>query len=280
MSYILDALSKSERQRNLGRIPTLTATYEAAPPRRRILPGLAGVAIGGVLAALGWLYRPTVEPLMQAKTEAPQTSPAAPAVPAAVMQRAVPAAQAPASPAPAVTAHAPQPAAPPSPPPAASLPPPRATPRSAPSIAAPAASAAPSRRSERQPHPPAAVEPPPPAPVAAAKIRPEPAPAVPMLASAVPASRAARAEPNASPAAAAPAQVPLLQQMPFDFQRAVPRVRIDALVYSEHPSGRMVFIGKQKYREGQQVEGKLKVEHITREGVVFGYRDQQFLLRP
>jgi general secretion pathway protein B len=74
--------------------------------------------------------------------------------------------------------------------------------------------------------------------------------------------------------------VPLLQEMPFEFQRTVPNVRIDALVYSEDAGGRMVFIGNHKYMEGQQVEGNLRLDKITREGVVLSYQGQQFLLRP
>jgi hypothetical protein len=51
------------------------------------------------------------------------------------------------------------------------------------------------------------------------------------------------------------------------------------LVYSDVPSERLVFINKQKYVEGQSVEGKAVVETITPEGAMVSYQGKRVLLR-
>jgi hypothetical protein len=72
---------------------------------------------------------------------------------------------------------------------------------------------------------------------------------------------------------------PALQEMPREFQASVPRLRIDALVYSEGGTDAMVFINGRKYLVGQDVEG-LPLESILRDGVVLRHRGERFLLRP
>lgn len=55
MSYILEALRKSERERNLGKVPTLSATTEVAAPRSRLRWWIL-LAATVVVAAMGWLW--------------------------------------------------------------------------------------------------------------------------------------------------------------------------------------------------------------------------------
>lgn len=72
MSYILDALRKSDQQRQRGTTPTLLTTQAAAAESRRpayLLYGLLAAALLGVGVAIGWL---------QAWQQAPVTPVAAP----------------------------------------------------------------------------------------------------------------------------------------------------------------------------------------------------------
>ena len=88
MSYILDALRKSDQQRRLGGVPTLAyAAVAAAVPERptMVFPGLLGVAlVVAVGTAMVWLRpAPPVSPypviMMTPIAEKPLALPAAPA---------------------------------------------------------------------------------------------------------------------------------------------------------------------------------------------------------
>jgi general secretion pathway protein B len=57
------------------------------------------------------------------------------------------------------------------------------------------------------------------------------------------------------------------------------KLALQALVYSEVPRQRMVFINGRKYVEGDTVEGDLRLETITEEGALLSYQGQRYLLR-
>lgn len=74
---------------------------------------------------------------------------------------------------------------------------------------------------------------------------------------------------------------PLLQQMPQDFQRALPPLAVTIHVYSHEESQRILFINNREYRKGSRVEGGVRVEDIVSDGVVLSYRGERFkLARP
>lgn len=72
--------------------------------------------------------------------------------------------------------------------------------------------------------------------------------------------------------------LPLWMQMPAEWRAAVPDLSINLMAYSQDPSERLVYIKGLRYREGELVEGKLKIEKITREGVILSYQDRRCLL--
>jgi hypothetical protein len=74
--------------------------------------------------------------------------------------------------------------------------------------------------------------------------------------------------------------VPAAATATGSFREAVARMTLDVLVYSEHESGRFVFINGRKHVEGQSVEGTVVVEAITREGALLGSQGERVLLRP
>ena len=115
MSYILDALKKSERERALGRVPTLD-TPVAAPRRRAWRWAAAAAALLALAGGAGWWLAPrqAVAPATPAagtgpapaaaRAPAPRAPTAASAVPPGPppAPAAAPGASAPATPAPAV----------------------------------------------------------------------------------------------------------------------------------------------------------------------------------
>lgn len=71
---------------------------------------------------------------------------------------------------------------------------------------------------------------------------------------------------------------PLLQQMPQDFQRALPPLAVTIHVYSHDESQRILFINNREYRKGSQIDGGIRVEDIVPDGVVLSFRDERFKL--
>lgn len=87
MSYILDALRKAEKDRNLGRTPSLgdvTTPVTRAPgpgSSKRVVALIALVAGMLVMAVLLWPRSPAVAPSVVATAPAPTTAPVIPAEP-------------------------------------------------------------------------------------------------------------------------------------------------------------------------------------------------------
>ncbi|WP_461575985.1 general secretion pathway protein GspB [Sulfuricaulis sp.] len=80
---------------------------------------------------------------------------------------------------------------------------------------------------------------------------------------------------------AAPAETddaPLLQQMPTDFQRALPPLRVSIHVYAPDPSQRILFINNRQYHQGDRVDGNIRVEEIVPDGVILSFQGQRFKL--
>lgn len=81
-----------------------------------------------------------------------------------------------------------------------------------------------------------------------------------------------------APATAVRDVLPLWMQMPAEWRAAVPELSINLMAYSQDPSERLVYIKGQRYTEGELVESKLKIEKITREGVILSYQGRRCLL--
>ncbi|MGH8567412.1 MAG: general secretion pathway protein GspB [Gammaproteobacteria bacterium] len=81
-----------------------------------------------------------------------------------------------------------------------------------------------------------------------------------------------------APATAVRDVLPLWMQMPAEWRAAVPDLAINLMAYSQDPSERLVYIKGHRYTEGELVEGKLKIEKISREGVILSYQGRRCLL--
>ncbi len=239
MSFILDALKKSESDRQRQSGPALFEV-KVAPPRPR-LP-LWAVVLGGLLVAnaviVGWvlLRRPAhADTAMTQPAAAPAAMPVtpgpAPGPTGAPLAAAVPA-----------SAAAPGVAAPLAAAPGSAMPAPAtaATDDTSPEDVEPAADA---------PSVPASAAAPAPAPTLGGHVRRDTADGVPLY-------QDVAAMPNTH----------------------VPQLRLDLHVYAQRPEDRFVMINMKKLREGDSLPEGVRLDSITPEGAVLTYAGSRFLL--
>ena len=70
--------------------------------------------------------------------------------------------------------------------------------------------------------------------------------------------------------------IPHQRQLPYDLQNALPALNISVHLYSATPSSRLVRINNTIYREGDFIDGELKLEEITRDGLIMSIRNERF----
>jgi general secretion pathway protein B len=284
MSYILDALKKAERERDLGRVPTVTTAHvpiSGAGRRLGLWVVVGALLFGGGLAI--WLLRPSSGVVL----------PAAPDFRAGARVSPSPSRVDPEQTSGPVWTDAGMPGetAPLPPPDGRAQESPRQPGRESSSIPRPIpaplrASAKPgdlgeARSGERPPvqdrlrgfipAEPLTREPKPDGgrPVAlrpgegASRQGSEPTPGVDR-------GRADTGAPSAPPPAPS---VPALGT-------AISKMTLNAFVYADTEADRMVMINGQRYVKGQQVDGHYLVEDITPEGVLLSFEGERALLRP
>ncbi len=87
------------------------------------------------------------------------------------------------------------------------------------------------------------------------------------------------ADPVTSASHAAPAperrELPTADEM---LTGGVPELRLELHVFSNVPAERFAFINSRKYREGDTLQEGPRVDEITRDGVVLDFRGRRFLL--
>lgn len=70
--------------------------------------------------------------------------------------------------------------------------------------------------------------------------------------------------------------IPLLREMPPDFQRRVPTLKVNVFAYSDIPQERFAIVNMIKYREGQAPDKGLVIEEIGPDSMVLRYEDKKF----
>lgn len=238
MSMILEALRKSEAERQRGRAPGLFVEQRPATRRERRVPAWAwalGLLLVAVLLAWGWRewQRPAQVVVAAA---APSPDAVVEARPTQIAPRTEPAAGEPGSLAPLTLDAGAQPRdlpAPPSPPPIAA---PAMSPPRSEAIGAPAPAPAP------EPAPPAAAP-------------PAPAPAEPIA-----------------------AVLPGLEVLAASDRSALPPLKLSMHVYADAPAQRFVILDGQRLGEGASPASGVVVEEIRRDGLVLSVNGQRLLL--
>lgn len=248
MSYILDALRKSDQLRRRSGTPTLLQVpLEVATPKQPALLLYAVIALLllGLGIAIGW-WRPwqqeeRVLPFAAGAQAKPELAAAAVA-PAAV--------------APSVSQESP-------PAPAPSLTPPTAVPAPAVPALTPSPTGLETKRVPLQDA------------VVPAPSKPRPAAQREAVATQRAQPQQARSEPSA--AAEAPAVIPLkLSELPIAIQQELPPLSISVHAYSSNARDRLVGINGRLLHESDVVAPGLKLEQITIDGMIFSYKGYTF----
>jgi general secretion pathway protein B len=247
MSYILEALRKSDQQRNRGATPTLFSGQEPMAVRRKpatILYGVLAVALIGAGIAIGVL-RPWQTPQAEMAERAPIVVRAPVAAPAS---------------APAIA-----PATPPKPQDTIASVPTAPVAESEPAIKAePKPIARPKRRAER--------------PIRKAetsvadKSRTE---TVPQSRTELPAAEPRDVEPPATESANSQ-PVSTMAELPASIRDEIPKFKITVHAYSSKPASRLVGYENRILREGDSLVPGLKIEEITPDGMILSYKGYRF----
>jgi general secretion pathway protein B len=238
MSYILDALRKSDQQRQRGAPPTLLAVQATAvaPKQPALLAyGLLAAVLVGAGIVIGWL-RP-----WQPEQAAPGRAESVAAKPLESTPR---------QPAPAPSEMAPQP-----------KPEPKLQSATRPAQAAPAPS-------EMAPQP---------KPELTARAKPETDGPPREADAAAPRGTAPPERPVDTAADAAGVQTVIsMAELPLSVRQELPAMTISVHAYSANPGSRLVGIDNRILREGEYVIPGLKLEQITPDGMIFGYKGYRF----
>ena len=284
MSYILDALKKAERERDLGRVPTVTTAHvpiSGAGRRLGLWVVVGALFFGGGLAI--WLLRPSsgvVSPVAPDFRAGARVSPPPSRVDPEQTSSPV-----------WTEGETPGEAAPLPPPGGLAQESPRQPERESSSIprpipAPPHASSRPgdlgeARSGERLPvqdrsmgvipaDPPTVES----KPDAGRPVAPVPGEGT-SRQGPEPASGVDRGRPDAGAPSppSPPPSVPALGA-------AISKMTLNVFVYADAEADRMVMINGQRYVKGQQVDGHYLVEDITPEGVLLSFEGERALLRP
>ena len=311
MSLILDALKKSEAERQLGRAPGLMSPMVRVSRRRSLSPwwGVLGLALAAGGFAAWWVatQRETPTPVPpEVVEEAPRAAAPAAARPASEAARvpspaATPAATSARPQGPALTA-VPEPAQPtesdallPRDPQFDSVEresvPVPAEPAPVPSATTSRARAAESAPSPAPPTAAATLPPPVTGPSSTPTLPPAPATASSPETAATEAASTAQPshsdeasslpiEAAASPPPAEPPleQLPLVSELMPDVRNTLPPLKLSMHVFNAVPASRFVLIDGKRYVEGERVAGSLRVEAIRRDGAVLDFDGKRFLV--
>ncbi len=245
MSYILEALKKSQAERQLGELPTIHAPQ---------LQAGASAAAGGALRRPIWLALGATSALALTLALAllawrqPAPAPAPQAVPAQAL--AAPAA-------------------------AAALVAPVVTPVVTPDVAPVAAPAGPAVLAAVVPAGPAAApaRPMPAVPKANTPATPATSPAKAAPAAPAPPAHAAEAAP---PAAPSDDSLPGLRDLPEPIQRQVPPLALGGYIYSKNPADRLLLVDKALRHEGEEVAPGLILEKLLPKAAVFSFKGYRY----
>jgi general secretion pathway protein B len=81
------------------------------------------------------------------------------------------------------------------------------------------------------------------------------------------------------PPATRPAPTRSTAAAPAPDATAAPEITLQVLSWSPEPKDRFVFLNGRRYGEGQMVEDRFLLEHITEDGVVLSRQGERIVLR-
>jgi general secretion pathway protein B len=67
---------------------------------------------------------------------------------------------------------------------------------------------------------------------------------------------------------------------PTSLREATSKMSVTMLMYSDNPSERIVFINSHKYKEGDYIEGRYRLDKIALDGVELSFKGERMFIRP
>ena len=71
-------------------------------------------------------------------------------------------------------------------------------------------------------------------------------------------------------------KIPFLSDLPVEFRRTVPELNINVFVYSEHGEESFVMIDMVKYKSGQQLKNGMTLKAILNDSLLIAYQNREF----
>lgn len=268
MSYILDALRRSDQQRQRSAAPTLLAVQETAVAPKRpayLAYGLLAATLVGAGVVIGWLRPWEPEQAAPAKAEPVSATPVESTARQPATARSEMAAQPKAEP---ELQNSMQPAQAPAPTEIVPKPQPKLQSAARSAQIAPAASAmAPKSKPKTKPEQSARAKPETDRPPRAADMA-APGTTAPLV-----------PERPVDSAAADATDLPAvisITDLPASVRQELPAMKISVHAYSSNPGARMVGVDYKILREGDYLVPGLKLEQITPDGMIFHYKGYRF----
>lgn len=100
-----------------------------------------------------------------------------------------------------------------------------------------------------------------------------PIPTTPAIAAAV---KVQQAPPETNPVKK---DIPFLNDLPFEFRQTIPKFTINVFVYSQHPEERFVMIDMVKYKPGQPIKDVMMLKEILPDSLTVVYQNQTFQIK-
>jgi general secretion pathway protein B len=73
--------------------------------------------------------------------------------------------------------------------------------------------------------------------------------------------------------------IPFLFELPLEFRHTVPELKINVFVYSEQPAERFIMIDMEKYTVGQRIKESIELKEIRSDSLVVEYNDRTFRIK-
>ncbi|MDD1628419.1 MAG: general secretion pathway protein GspB [Methylococcaceae bacterium] len=83
-------------------------------------------------------------------------------------------------------------------------------------------------------------------------------------------------EPNPPETIPVKKDIPFLSDLPFEFRQTVPKFTTNVFVYSNHPEESFVMIDMVKYKPGQEIKDSMVLKEIRPDSLVVVYQNRAF----
>ncbi|MGZ5025900.1 MAG: general secretion pathway protein GspB [Methylobacter sp.] len=73
--------------------------------------------------------------------------------------------------------------------------------------------------------------------------------------------------------------IPFLNDLPFEFRQTLPKFTVNVFVYSKDPEERFIMIDMVKYKPGQQIKDAMLLKEILPDSFVVDYQNREFQIK-